>query len=718
MKILKLYLKYLKNIVINPAAIVIILGLSLIPSCYTWITLKANWNPYVDTGNVPVAVVNDDNGAIINGSIVNFGDKIVDQLQNNTDMKWTFVGQKVADTGLKTGEYYAVITIPKDFSEDLKTISSGSPIKPDIIYKVNEKTNAIATKITDLAADQLQQRIKETFIKSVNLSLMNQANELGKNLNENKPMILGLKNVLNTTTKNISDIENNINNTNGNVEGLTNYLQNLNNNISSITNGINSLKSIVNSSSNLISGTRNNINSTKNDLSVNINNINSINNDLNNYINSLKNLNNISSNKKPVLDIINNAINDNNKLYTLVYNSKNLLDNLSNLDPTGNLNNLSQYLNKLLIIIKNENTVLNNLKTAIINNDTAEKINSQLDSVKNTSNDITNQINSFDNNFNSIGMNSIDGISNNLNSSLSNVTSILNATESMIPELKSIENIGISAGNLTVGKTQELSSKLNNLKTTLESLKDKTSSLNGNDLDKIINLLEKNPNNIASFLSAPVNIHVEELYGMSIFGVGLAPFYTVLSIWVGALLCTSLLTTNDEEEEDGTKRRLLQIHFGKMLLFLTINLVQAAIVTIGDVLVIGIKPFDFGLLMFFALFSAVVFTAIIFTLVSLTGNIGKATALVIMVIQVAGSGAIYPIQVNPVFFQKLQFIWPFTYAIDGFRQAIGGPDWTMVHKDILILSIFLVVFLLLGLTIMFIHKISMHTERLFKESGL
>ena len=205
---------------------------------------------------------------------------------------------------------------------------------------------------------------------------------------------------------------------------------------------------------------------------------------------------------------------------------------------------------------------------------------------------------------------------------------------------------------------------------------------------------------------------------MSVFGIGLAPFYTVLSIWVGALLLTSLLKVGDPEEEDGTKKTLIEIHFGKMLLFLTINFIQATIVTLGDVFLLGISPYSMWMLLGFAWLSGITFTVIIFTLVSLMGNMGKALCIVIMVMQVAGTGAIYPIQVNPEIFQKLYYIWPFTYAIDAFRESIGGPDMIRVMHDLKILLIFLIVFLALGFLQIVMHKNTEKMEELFKESGL
>lgn len=811
-KVFQIFGKDLKSIIKSPAAIGIIIGLCIIPSFYAWITLKANWNPYVDTGNVPVAVVNDDQGTIVNNSIVNFGDKTVTQLQSNDSIKWTFVGQKVADEGLKDGQYYAIIEIPNDFSKDLESGLTGNPIKPTLIYKVNEKTNAIATKITDLATGQLQQQIKQTFFDAVNKVVLTQANQFGEKITNNKPLILEVKNVISDTNQNVNNILNSINDSNTNVSELGSYISTLKNNLPELTAQINNLQNVVSSSKYLIQATQSNMKNIESSL----NNINTsmgtANNTLQSSITSLKNdissqeaankaaidsaktatnsaNNNINSGidkakddattakdkineaqpdiKKandttgkvldgaqkindvngkildtsknivdklpasPLLskeqiqkdkDALNKAINANNNLSGLISSAKSLLGTLEKLNANSNniINSLIDSLNNLQAKVQDQNKQLNDLNSQLsnANNLTASTINSKLNSLGQVSSGINNLFGSFTNNYSTTINGSLTSLSSSLDNSLNNIDSVLAASKQMIPELNAIANMGISSSNLTTNKLDDLKGKLDGLKNTLNVLEGKTSNLTSQSLDNMVSLLSKNPQQLSQLLSSPVGINVQELYGMSVFGIGLAPFYTVLAIWVGALLCTTIIGVSNKKYENGTKKRILQIHFGRMLLFIGINFIQATIVTLGDIFILGIHPANFWLLMGFTWFSGVVFTVIIFTLVSLSGNFGKAGALVIMVIQVAGAGAIYPIEVNPVLFQKLEFLWPFTYAIDGFRQAIGGADWSYVYRDIIALCIFLAIFLLLGFTKVILNKQIEFVENSFKESEL
>ena len=203
--------------------------------------------------------------------------------------------------------------------------------------------------------------------------------------------------------------------------------------------------------------------------------------------------------------------------------------------------------------------------------------------------------------------------------------------------------------------------------------------------------MNKNPDVISSILSSPIEVQEEEIYNASTFGVGLTPFYTSIAIWVGILLACAIWNLKTEEhfaeECDVTP---IQEHFGKMLLILTIGIIQALIVSLGDIIILGIKPENFMLFIGTALLVAVTFTMVIYGLVSVFGNIGKAIAVIIMVFAIAGTGGLYPIETNPHIFAVLKPLWPFTYAINMYREAIAGPYWDGVMYNFKAMIIFII----------------------------
>lgn len=177
--IFKIFFRDLKNISKNKAALIIIIGICVIPSLYAWINLKATWDPYSNTGNLPVAVVNEDKGAVVNGKEINIGDEIIDKLKDNKDIAWKFVTDEQGQEGVKTGEYYAMIEIPDNFSSLITNTQNIGAEKPDIIYLVNQKANAIATKITDVATTKLTEEIKSSMRSAVTDAAGSTLNEVG-----------------------------------------------------------------------------------------------------------------------------------------------------------------------------------------------------------------------------------------------------------------------------------------------------------------------------------------------------------------------------------------------------------------------------------------------------------------------------------------------------------------------------------------------------------
>jgi putative membrane protein len=243
--------------------------------------------------------------------------------------------------------------------------------------------------------------------------------------------------------------------------------------------------------------------------------------------------------------------------------------------------------------------------------------------------------------------------------------------------------------------------------------------LNDKNLNTLIDLMEMSPGKVSDFLSSPIKVKEIDIYNMETFGVGLTPFYTVLAIWVGGLLASSLLSVEHTAfDKDKHRLTLIQNHFGKMLLFLAISIIQAMIVTLGDKYLLGVKPADMSLMMGFAILSGICFTTIIFTLVSIFGNVGKAIVVVMMVFQIAGSGGIYPIQTNPRIFGILQPLWPFTYAIGGFREAIAGPIWNNVRDYAITLLLFTGLFSLFSILKKPFRRITEYMDHKFRESGL
>ncbi|MEG2786376.1 MAG: YhgE/Pip domain-containing protein [Romboutsia sp.] len=714
-KVFKIYLRDLKHILTIPAAFIIIGGLCLIPSLYAWVNIKACWNPYVNTGNLPVAVVNQDEGASVDGKFVNVGNEIVDNLKKNHDIGWKFVDEWQGNYQLNEGKYYALIEIPSDFSKDLATLTTQDPQKPNIIYKANEKANAIATKITDVAKDKLVEEIKSNFVDNVNKEAFEFLSTLGIKLEDNKPQIIELKDALNSTATNLEKIDNYVEEANKHADTLKKYLKDTKGNLPQITNEVNDLKSVVNNSKDVVISAQNSVDNASQNLNNSMASVNDLNSKLQNEINNLKNLNDgvsTDTTQKTIESITNSISSMQTNIDKLIEGLKKLND----MHSSDKIGNMIDSLNSLKSILSSESDKLNNIKSLIESGASKDQINEQLNSLSELSNSFNNKLNLVSNGFTSNISNALNSVSNATTSSASDMNSVLDSINVIVPQLNALSNFGISSSDVAVKQANNISKELDKFEKDLDKLIDKTKVLTDKNLDKLISTLNKNSKDIASFIASPVNVKTVELYKAGIFGVALMPFYSVLAIWVGALLSTSLLTTECEELQ-GEHTNLVQKHFGKMLTFMTISLIQSLIIAIGDIFIFQ-APVSVPLLFVFTIVSSILFTTIIFTLVSLFGNIGKAIAIVIMVFQIAGAGGIYPIQTNPKIFEVLQPFWPFTYAIDGFREAIAGPSMSAVYHDLTMLGIFFVIFLVLVIFKKTFHHATEFMNDKFRESGL
>ncbi|AZV57999.1 YhgE/Pip domain-containing protein [Clostridium sp. AWRP] len=716
--VFKLLKRDFKNIIKTPSVLALILLLCILPSPYAWISIKASWNPYANTNRMPIGVVNNDGGTTFNGKNINVGNEIVKSLKKNNSINWIFVDDWQGNYNLNSGKYYSLIEIPADFSSKLSTLITASPEKPNIIYKSNEKLNGIATKITDSAKTSLSDNIKSSLAKSVNKEALKLLNSTGKKLETDKPEILQLKDTLPEAVSTVNDIKNHISQENSNSKSLQQYLSGVQTDLPKLSKEITNLHNIVAQSRTLTLSTKQSLNSMQNDLNKDINEIESKENQVQLLFNNLQNINNTDAGKSSSTSIIGNMTNLNNSLMDKVDMDIKILNEINEITNTNITNNLTNSLKSLRNSLNTENHYLVELKDLINSNSSQDSINQVIYESSSLSSELSEDISNISDMFYSGTYESMNLLSDALTANLDSIDSVLSATGQLLPELNLVANSGISSSKNLVNQRNRLNKKLIDIQNNLNKLSNKLKDLNDENLTSIINIMEKDPNKISDFISSPIEVKSIELYNSGLFGYGITPFYTTLAIWVGVLLLCSILTLKCKDLESGEKVKLSHKYFSKLLLFLIISIIQTTIITLGDIYIVGIKPENSWLMMGFAFTCSFTFTIIVVTLVSIMGNIGKAAAVVIMVFQIAGAGGLYPVKTLPQIFGVLEPLWPFTYAINGFREAIAGPIWSNVYKDFLTLMAFAGAFLIIAVLKKPLHKLTDKAEGEFKESGL
>lgn len=282
----------------------------------------------------------------------------------------------------------------------------------------------------------------------------------------------------------------------------------------------------------------------------------------------------------------------------------------------------------------------------------------------------------------------IDAVSGYMNS----ISSIYNDMGYNIDDFnKSISQMGESINN-TLVMVRNIEDNLNETTNKLVEFK------NSGVYSLLRTAISFNTDELASFISAPVAITTEDLYPITNYGSAMSPFYSVLSIWVGALILVAIIHVK-VHPFDGTKVNSVEAFFGRYITFFLIGQAQALLITLGDLFFIGIQcihPFKFW---FAAAFTSFVFTMITYSLTVAFENVGEAAAVVIMVIQVAGAGGTFPIQCLPAIYQAIYKYLPFTYAMDSLRECVGGTYSWYYWKCILALLVYVGICLFIGLVI-------------------
>ena len=670
---------------------IVIIGLILLPSMYAWPNILSAWDPYGHTNNIKVAVVTEDSGAEVSGQKVNLGENLVEGLKNNKNLDWQFVKNKQeAEDGVKIGDYYASIVIPKNFSEDLTSVSREVPKKATIEYTVNEKINAISPKITNSGASAIANNISKSFVEIANGVIFEKLHEAGIKFEQNLPSIEKMKKEIFKLNDNFSNYENVL----SELIGKTEQGQKILNTIQQ------TLPDIDRFATNSIM--------LADKADITINNIQSFNEKL---------LPLISNHLKVVEDVSGEANSLAQKIQSKPDNVEETKEKLKLLNTrleAGEerlrvVKNIFEYLNELSgeNILQNQlnkiNTLENDLtKVKEVNN----KIYTNIDNYDEIADDIKKDFVDRTKRINEISTN----IDNRLNDDIAPlVAKVLTKADININEISKLiigaqnELPEVEAKILsTEVKIQRAHTKLITIQKELPEAKEKIKKLTeevkkaeaGTNTNMLFNLLKVDYKQQAEFFANPVQLSENKLYHIKNYGSAMTPFYTVLSIWVGALLMSSLLTTKVEDEEG--KYKPCEKYFGRWILFLVISLFQTLVITLGDMYILGtqaVSPYRF---VFYGLLISALFSSIIYTIVHLLGNVGKAICIILLVLQLGSSGGTFPIQMTSSFFQALYPKVPFTYSIGLLREAVGGVYIPAAQRDMKILLIGIVITLISG----------------------
>lgn len=673
----------------NPVALVITIGICVIPSLYAWYNIVANWDPYGNTANIKVAVANNDQGTS-NEYVgeLNAGDETVSKLKENDQLGWVFTDADAAVEGVKSGEYYAAIVIPDDFSANLTSMLTGTFTQPQLEYYCNEKKNAIAPKVTDTGAQTVEEQINETFVATVSETLVekiqNAAGDLDAQGAETQGGILENVQRSNRALQDVRDalagMQKTIATSKEAGAKADETLAALSGQIPSLVNALDKGDALLASAR---TSSRNFASSLNTTLSHGLTQMGKVSSNANVAVGKLSGAISAAGGKVDgALADVQMVINDVNGIITDIRE-------ITGIDSGLILSALEEQLAELQTLkdaLQDQSTDIQNSAGAIagavssLDSATQQGISAMEGVQQDMASTVLPQL--------SQGMDSFSEVSGDL-------TGVVTSLEPTIAQARGVLAQLTTTLDQASSTMSQADSSLEKLQGTLSTAANDVAALRASEsLDKLDEILGASSADLADLMSSPVTLTTKAVYPVSNYGSGVAPFYTNLALWVGGCVLIAIIKLEVDGEGIGAFTAT-EGYFGRWLLLVVLGFAQAFIVCCGD-LVLGMQCLRPELFVLAGIFTSFVYVNIIYALASAFKHIGKALVVILVIVQIPGSSGMYPIEMMPDFFQHLHPLLPFTYGISAMRETIGGMYGMDYAINLGILAVFLAVALFIG----------------------
>lgn len=706
--ILQIFLRDIRKIKGNTIAMIMMIGILVVPTLYAWFNIGGSWDPYENTSGIKIAVASDDAG--YQGDLlaidINLGDKILTYFHENDEMDWVFTDSEEAIEGAKSGKYYAAIVVPESFSEDMMTLfSTGKDLKnPELQYYANGKKNAIASIVTEKRADAVQGEVSEKFVKAIS-----------------KAALEAMKTVVNVADEaDQSDI----------VDNLIHNLEDISSDLTAAAGTISAFESMASATQTMLDSTSTFLKDTQTRSDGDLDSLGELEGTVNELKYSLdgatSRLNDALESSAALYQEMAKAVQQgiqaaatsddvaqlktslgeiSTKLDTVITGYSSAADQLDAANASLAQQGLDVGLGDVIADLRTTVTLMQTLKTGLgdamtsvgtLTTDAAaaqkelDGILAKLadnaasvqkdyeDHVKKDLQDLASSVGNADA--------KVTTLLDSMDEGLDGVYKLSDSTESDLAKLQ--KTLKTSRGLLERGAAD-----LTDLADRLRSEKDRDS------LDTMDSLLDEDLDVVGSFISTPVELTTEHVYEVENYGSAMAPFYTTLAIWVGGVVMAAMLKAGVKEKElvGLTNVKNYQKYLGRYLLFLILGLLQATLICLGDLYFLGIQCKSPLLFLLAGWVTSLVYVNLIYTLCVSFGDIGKAVSVILMVLQVAGTGGNFPIELAPAFFQKLYNALPFVYSMNAMRETVAGFYGNYYWNQLGTLLLYLIPSLVLGL---------------------
>ena len=649
-----------------PAALVVVVVLVVLPSTYTWFNVIGFWNPYNNTGNMRVCVVNQDAGSEndLMGQM-NLGNQIVDTLHENNQLKWEFTDYDDAMHKVESGEVYAAFVIPEDFTANLFTIVTGDFQQPNLQYYVNEKMNPVSPKVTDAGSTTLDETINSQFVSTVSSVVADTLNDKVAEAEQN------LSTAQNSSAAQLSRAVDSVSDARATVSGLAasteearQKAQSAKGQLEQARADAQTVQDQLQQVSDLSLTLQNSLGTFTSVAMPGMSNTNLMLSQIaSQAAGSITDASNAISGAQGTVDAAADRAQGVLDMNTAVIEQLQIVhDQMPDSDP--NKEQLRFAIDSLTARNDELQRDLNDLKTL------SGDVDATAASVAAAQNAITASGAYQQQLFGSALPQVSNGISQvgiaaaGLKGAISNQGYLIDETSGVIDQLSGTLHVAGDA----MAQTDVL---LSSLEGTMRQARNDVSLLGTSSaVSELMDNGRIDPEKIAEFMQAPTQVTTEKLYPLNAYGSAMAPLFISLSLWIGTLmLCVILKLEVDKEGVPGLT--VMQGYIGRWLFFALLVTLQA-VVCVAGCLLIGVQAASVPAFFATAVLLSLSYLCITYTLSSSFQHIGIGLCIIMVFVQIPGGTGLYPVEMTDAFFRTVYPMFPFTYGINALRETIGG----------------------------------------------
>ena len=690
-------------------SMVVVLGLVVLPSFFAWFNISASWDPFANTKNLRIAIANTDKGykSDLIPLEVNIGNRVVSALRTNEQFNWVIDSEEQAIEKTRSGEYYAAVVIPPDFSQEMLTFFSSDAHSTPLTYYINEKKNGLAPKIAGQGAERVSAQINQVFAQTVAEIAVDTASSLSDALSDptNVRGIQALNSRLESTSQRLNAAATSADAYAGLIASSVQLVDSTQNMIANASKARDPLESAANNASasvdQISAGASQAASALSSAVSASAHSLEALSASIDDVYSRGG-----SSVASAVATLRSQASSVGNQATQYLH----VKETLANLPGTPISQDVLDRLQASADRLSALQNAINKLADDMEKN--AADAGSNRQDVKNLVGQAQSAISNLKSDVDSSlrpQLEQLSGTINSATSSMENLRAQLSAASSSVNDGSNGVREGLSKLQSTFSgigtQLREASQKIADIHNKLSD------ALQSGNLAQVRTIIGSDPQALAVALAAPVGVTTIAVYPVENFGSQMAPLYTALALWVGSVLMIIALRSDVTSENvaegleeghptalyfKGREVKLWEGFLGRYMIFGLLALTQATIMCLGLLFFVKIQHVHPWLFMCTGWAIALVFSFLLYTFIATFGNAGKALGVLFLVLQITGAGGSFPLAILPDFFRSVSPYLPATHGITALRAAIAGYSGSEYLDAMLLLGAFALFAAVLG----------------------